>query len=73
MLVSVKDSPTAIRWSVSRHGRSLEAEVVGANDLWRFRLTASGDVVLQRHFVSWSSACRFWRTIREALAHDGWR
>jgi hypothetical protein len=68
-----KESATSIRWTLQRQGRVVEAEALSADDFWRFRLTASGRVVLQRCFASLSSAHRYWRTIREALTHDGWR
>jgi hypothetical protein len=51
----------------------MEAEALSTDDLWRLRLTVSGRVILQRCFVSLSSARRYWQTIGEALAHDGWR
>jgi hypothetical protein len=65
--------PPSIRWIVRRQGRVVEAEAFSADDRWRIRLTSRGHVILQRCFVSLSSARRYWRTIRDALRHDGWR
>jgi hypothetical protein len=66
-------SATSIRWTLQRQGRVMEAEALCADDLWRLRLRVSGRAILQRRFVSLSCAHRYWRTIREALVHDGWR
>ena len=73
MITSENESARPIRWTVRRRGRSVEAEVLAVNGLWRFRLVSTGDVILQRRFRSLSSARRYWQTIRDALAHDGWR
>jgi hypothetical protein len=58
---------------MQRGGRVLEAEVSGADNLWHLRLRSAGRIVLQRRFVSSSSAHGYWRIIRDALVHDGWR
>jgi hypothetical protein len=68
-----RKSPASIRWIVRRQDRVVEAEAFTVDDRWRFCLTSRGRVILQRCFVSLSSARQYWRTIRDALRHDGWR
>jgi hypothetical protein len=62
-----------IRWSVSRGRHVIHAEVVNENEVWHFRLISSGGIALRRRFISLASAHRYWLTICEALAYDGWR